>query len=116
MKRDSELMLEPPVWTNATGNYSDYVVLSKIKLTRNLQQFKFPDRATQSEKIKIFNFIAERFLYPTFLLTKLSPLDRERLAERCIIDPEFLKKHRRQRSGIVGQRKLFRINQRWGPY
>ncbi|MDD5528751.1 MAG: hypothetical protein PHX21_01820 [bacterium] len=91
MRKDNELMFEPPVWTNATGSYSDFVLSSKIKLTRNLQQFKFPDRATQAEKIKVFNFIAERFQYPTFLATKLSLLDRERLIERRIAGPEFLK-------------------------
>jgi protein arginine kinase len=91
MRKDNELMLESPVWTNATGDYSDFVLSSKIKLTRNLQQFKFPDRATESEKTKIFNFIADRFQYPTFLLSKLSPLDRERLVERHIAGPGFLK-------------------------
>lgn len=88
--RTDEIMSQPPLWTNAAGKYSEVVISSKIRLARNIEQFKFPSKATQAETAQTFDFIAQHLHYPVFSLSQLSPVDRERLVERLITKREFL--------------------------
>lgn len=83
-------MQKTPVWTNASGKHSEIVLSSKIKLSRNLKQFKFLLRATQLETVQIFDFITTNSNLPIYALSKLSPIDREKLVERNITECNFL--------------------------
>ncbi|MDI6840191.1 MAG: protein arginine kinase [bacterium] len=92
----ADLLTSSPSWTNAEGEFAEIVLSSRIRIARNLSQFKFPLRAKRDELEEIFNFIEERvatvrgdkLIVP---LAELSPTEREFLAERHLVSREFLK-------------------------
>ena len=100
-----DLLTNPPSWSSAEGEFAEIVLSSRVRLARNMAKFKFPLRTKQEELEEILNFIEERVtsIEGDKLILRLvdfSPIDREFLAERHLIQREFLKDGRGKGVGI----------------
>lgn len=94
MKMLKDLLKEPLApWQNGSGDVSDIVLDSRIRVSRNLKKYVFPSKATDEELAAVLAE-GERYLpslnllghgtYEAVGLTDLTPLEREVLAERHI--------------------------------
>jgi protein arginine kinase len=94
-------------WLRGTGPESDIVMSSRIRLARNLAQFPFPSRCSDSSRAEIealLRQIIERLplskpLY-YFRLDNLETLDRQFLVERQLISRELAESHGHRGVGI----------------
>lgn len=84
------LLQQYPLWTNAEGREAEIVISSRVRLIRNLQQFKFPDRGGVEEREKVFVSLMPYLKGKKFSLSQLLALDKELLVERRIADRKFL--------------------------
>lgn len=89
-------------WLKGTGEFSDIVISSRIRLARNLQNIPFPSRSSVEEREKILELLktAQQTL-PSLKGTvyldmeRISSLDRQFLMERHLVSQEhsvFVKK------------------------
>ena len=56
-----ELAKEPATWLSGEGPESEVVLSSRIRLARNLREFKFPPSADTDTRDRIINFIRTAF-------------------------------------------------------
>jgi len=94
-------------WLRGTGPESDIVMSSRIRLARNLAQFPFPSRCSDSSRAEIealLRQIIERLPLPKplyyFRLDNLETLDRQFLVERQLISRELAESHGHRGVGI----------------
>jgi protein arginine kinase len=94
-------------WLRGTGPESDIVMSSRIRLARNLAQFPFPSRCSDSSRAEIealLRQIIERLPLPKplyyFRLDNLETLDRQFLVERQLISRELAENHGHRGVGI----------------
>ncbi len=87
-------------WLRGTGPDSDIVMSSRIRLARNLAQFPFPNRATDTVRAEIEELLHEQLsLRPAgksldyFRVDRLESLDRQFLVERQLISRELAEGH-----------------------
>ncbi|ADQ15368.1 protein arginine kinase [Halanaerobium hydrogeniformans] len=78
-------------WLIESGNEKDVVLISRIRLARNLKEFNFPNKATLSEKEKIIdelqnnlNFLKDKNFH-LFKMEEFSSLERDVLHEKNLI-------------------------------
>lgn len=78
-------------WQVESGNEKDVVLSSRIRLARNLEKYKFPNRSTQSEKIELIKYLEKKinFLieadFDFYLMEDLDEIEREVLHEEHLI-------------------------------
>jgi protein arginine kinase len=92
-----QLALGPGAWLQATGPENDIVISTRLRLARNLADFPFTTRASESEKREIESRLAgivtrlpegnARLHY--FPVSRLTVLDRQLLVERQLISREL---------------------------
>lgn len=82
-------------WYNNTGNQSDVVLSTKIRLARNLREYPFPDSLDSEDRKNVCALVRDAL--KDFTDDKLSYIDMEAitspqavsLAEKHLISPEF---------------------------
>jgi protein arginine kinase len=83
-------------WMNDEGPHADIVLSSRIRLARNLEEYKFPTLFTGEEALKIVHEVGEALKhYPgmknnpleLLLMNELQPLQRRVLVEKHLISP-----------------------------
>lgn len=97
-----ELLNSTGEWLKGTGDMSDIVISSRIRLARNLQQTPFPSRATLEDREMVLELLhkaqtTQQSLSQTIFLDmeKITALDRQFLMERHLVSQEhsvFVKK------------------------
>lgn len=88
---------QAPAWTTVNPDDSSAAIFSQLSLCRNLADLPFPDRCTIDEletviervhgAIENLNLLAKGSWYP---LDELTPLERQFLMERRLLDQEFI--------------------------
>lgn len=102
-------------WLDGSGNESDIIISSRVRLARNLQNFPFPDRSKQNKLRLVVDLIkdahhkVQSLTDSTFInINQLSELDRQFLMERRLISPDFV--HRNLPAGLIlGKDELISI-------
>lgn len=91
----NELVQTSGEWLRGSGPESDIVISSRIRLARNLAEFPFISRATQSDKTDIEGLLRDRVLQiqesgelEYVNVNELKVLDRQFLVERQLISRE----------------------------
>ncbi len=88
-----------PKWVNSYGIEGDVVISSRIRIARNIDNFKFPTKASIDEKKLIIDKITDTFKNFNFIsnynltgynLLDLSDLERSALVEMHILSPHFI--------------------------
>lgn len=100
-------------WMRGTGPESDIVMSSRIRLARNLAQFPFPSRCSDSARAEIEALLRqiitrlplERPLH-YFRVDHLEALDRQFLVERQLISRELAESHGHRGVGISEQETI----------
>lgn len=93
-----EMAKKPAAWLTGEGPGSETVLSSRIRLARNISDYKFPPTLDTDTRDQIVSFIESSFK-STDLLAKgeffrssqITTLDRNFLVERHLISPEFMK-------------------------
>lgn len=100
----NDLATKSGEWLKGTGEASDIVVSSRVRLARNLADFPFMSRASESDRKKICQILSAAYdeMFKTekkdseeksqalmLDLQKLNPIDREFLVERHLISREL---------------------------
>jgi protein arginine kinase len=84
------------VWMSSEGPDSDIVLSSRIRLARNIEQYKFPTLATNEETQEILAFFEETFANKTFnnigqlellKMNNLQQIQKRVLVEKHLISP-----------------------------
>jgi len=109
------LLHQSPKWLNGSGNRSDIVISSRVRLARNIGDFSFPNRAPNkvlSQVLKIvgncYSNIADLKDASLLDISALDELDRQFLMERRLISQDIIKLDRP--SGlIIGKDELISI-------
>jgi protein arginine kinase len=93
-----EMAHRPASWLTGQGPDSLIVLSSRIRLARNITDFKFPPSADTDTRDKIVEFVASAFDKANladkgkFIWSdKISALDQNFLVERHLISPEFMR-------------------------
>lgn len=100
-------------WMRGTGPESDIVMSSRIRLARNLAQFPFPSRCSDSARAEIEALLRqiitrlplEKPLH-YFRVDHLEALDRQFLVERQLISRELAESHGQRGVGISEQETI----------
>lgn len=88
-----------PKWINSYGLEGDVVISSRIRIARNLSNFKFPNRASIDEKKNVIESVKKVFKENKYLsnlnligynLLDLNDLERKALVEMHILSPNFI--------------------------
>ncbi len=109
------LLQQSPKWLDGSGNNSDIVISSRVRLARNLSNFSFPNRAPNKVLSQVLNIVRdcygkiEDLKDALFLdISELNELDRQFLMERRLISPDLIKLDRS--SGlIIGKDELLSV-------
>ena len=78
-------------WQIESGNEKDVVLSSRIRLARNLKNYKFPNRSTQAEKVELIKYLEQQFSFLKddefnfYLMEELDEIEREVLHEEHLI-------------------------------
>jgi protein arginine kinase len=92
------LLKKTSEWLNGTGPESDLVLISRIRIARNIKGFRFPGKASTEEKKKIFSKVESVVSASKSAMLKgslfvpiheLDDIDRQFLVERHLISPEL---------------------------
>ena len=102
--RLNDLATKPGEWLKGTGESSDIVISSRIRLARNLADFPFVGRASESDRKQICKILGDAYGQMrevdkenseeeteslTLDISALDPIDREFLVERHLISREL---------------------------
>jgi protein arginine kinase len=92
-------------WLDASGQHSDIVLSTRIRLARNVENFTFTGRARDGERLRVLTQVREAVsTVPSlresvlFRLDELPPTDRALLHERHLVSKEL--------AGLDGQHPL----------
>jgi protein arginine kinase len=87
-------------WLRGNGEHCDIVMSSRIRLARNLAEFPFPNRASDSVRAEIEERLRERIAeapaghrFQYLRVDTLEALDRQLLVERQLISRELAENH-----------------------
>ncbi|MCD6162096.1 MAG: protein arginine kinase [candidate division Zixibacteria bacterium] len=93
-----DLVNEPVSWLTGEGPDSEIVLSSRIRLARNLREFRFPPSADTDTRDKIITFVRTAFESAEidkdgkfYRSNDINTLDQSFLVERHLISPEFMK-------------------------
>ena len=97
-------------WLDASGEFSDIVLSTRIRLARNVEGFAFTGRARDGERLRVLAQVREAFQQVEGLrdmlgyrIDEMSPADRLLLHERHLVSKELagLETHHPVRSGAA---------------
>lgn len=83
------------MWFEKSGNCSDIVISSRVRLARNLKGYKFPGLMTDGEAARIINEVAKTDALKNFDFTDIAKTDsiaKTKLIEQHIISRELAQK------------------------
>lgn len=93
-----EMAKRPAAWLSGQGEGSEIVLSSRIRLARNISEFKFPPSVDTDTRDQIVDFVQSSFESAELLndgrfyrSDDINALDRDFLVERHLISPEFMK-------------------------
>ncbi len=93
-----EMAKKPAAWLTGEGPGSETVLSSRIRLARNISEFKFPPSVDTDTRDEIVEFVQTSFEAASILdnggffkSNDINSLDRNFLVERHLISPEFMK-------------------------
>lgn len=94
------LKSDAPSWLNMKGKDADIVLSTRIRLARNLDEFRFPLSFTNEEAKKVDEVITEALLdidkeeeyFSCFTISEMPSLQRQVLVEKHLISPTLAKK------------------------
>jgi len=93
-----EMAKRPAAWLAGEGPGSQTVLSSRIRLARNITEFRFPPSADMDMRDQIVAFVESSFRSANLLnggrfykSDDISSLDRNFLVERHLISPDFMK-------------------------
>ncbi|CCU79614.1 Putative ATP:guanido phosphotransferase YacI [Halanaerobium saccharolyticum subsp. saccharolyticum DSM 6643] len=78
-------------WQIENGEEKDVVLSSRIRLARNLKEYKFPNRSDIKEKTKVINYLRDKIFYlkdqnyDFYLMDNLNEIERNVLHEEYLI-------------------------------
>jgi protein arginine kinase len=85
-------------WMSQEGPDSDIVLSSRIRLARNMEQYKFPTLSTNEESQSVLNFFESTFANKTFQkigqlellkMNDMQPIQKRVLVEKHLISPNL---------------------------
>lgn len=92
-----DMLQKPPVWLDASGEESEIIMSSRVRLARNLSQHRFTHNCDNEELSEILSETsaaageADTFKVSQFVgMGEVSTLDRQFLVERHLVSREFL--------------------------
>ena len=92
-----DMLEKPAVWLNASGEESELIMSSRVRIARNLYQHRFTHNCDAGELSDILGLAsraagqANTFEVSRFFgMGEISTLDRQFLAERHLVSREFL--------------------------
>jgi len=93
-----EMAHKSAAWLTGEGPGSETVLSSRIRLARNIREFKFPPLVDTDMRDQIVDFVESSFKSAALMddgefikSNDINPLDRNFLVERHLISPEFMK-------------------------
>jgi protein arginine kinase len=111
----NDMIKEIGAWLKGTGTNGDIVISSRVRLARNLSNFPFPHRASAEHREKVAAAIlhavtdCRAFANPLVLgIEEITPLDKQFLAERHIISPEFAQCGKSAKV-IIGEKEIISL-------
>ena len=78
-------------WQIEDGKDKDVVLSSRIRLARNLNNFKFPNQSSRAEKLELIDYLVDKFIFLTkndynyYLMNDLTEQERKLLYEKYLI-------------------------------
>ncbi len=100
MKNNSPSLKEIPGWFRDNGKEEDVVISSRVRLSRNLTGFLFPNKMALKDENRVKNIIIEAFeildnKMSIYSVDSINSIERRMLAERNLISQDFtLNKHK----------------------
>ena len=100
MKNNSPSLKEIPGWFRDNGKEEDVVISSRVRLSRNLTGFLFPNKMALKDENRVKNIIVEAFeildnKMSIYSVDSINSIERRMLAERNLISQDFtLNKHK----------------------
>lgn len=100
MTINSPILNEIPGWFRDTGKEEDVVISSRVRLSRNLTGFLFPNKMELKDENRVKDIITEAFRMlgdkmSIVSLADINSVERRMLAERSLISQDFtLNKHK----------------------
>src|SRR5579864_3491949 len=83
-------------WLDASGDHSDIILSTRIRLARNVEGYAFTGRARDGERLRVLAQVREAvFVVPgmhesvLYRLDDLSPTERALLHERYLVSKEL---------------------------
>lgn len=93
-----EMAKKPAAWLSGEGQGSEIVLSSRIRLARNISEFKFPPSVDTDTRDEIIDYVKSSFQSADllnnghfYISDDIDALDRDFLVERHLISPEFMK-------------------------
>ena len=93
-----------PVWLNGQGHQRDIVISSRVRLARNLENYRFPHGMNKEQMQELIRSVEATIKEPAFIkgvgrlsmlkLDELTALDREYLLEQHLISPGMVENWR----------------------
>lgn len=88
------------MWFEKSGNCSDIVISSRVRLARNLKGYKFPGLMTDGEAARIINEVAKTDALKNFDFTDIAKTDS--LAKTKLIEQHIISRELAQKSSPCG--------------
>jgi len=93
-----DMARKPAAWLSGEGEGSEIVLSSRIRLARNISEFKFPPSVDTDTRDEIIDYVKSSFQSADllndghfYISDDIDTLDRDFLVERHLISPEFMK-------------------------
>jgi protein arginine kinase len=91
----ADMLAKPASWLDASGDQNEVVLSSRIRMARNIEGRRFPQRADKDELAAVLeqtrSAAEQRFESGSYFpMGNVSSLDRQFLAERHLVSREFL--------------------------
>ena len=93
-----DMARKPAAWLSGEGQGSEIVLSSRIRLARNISEFKFPPSVDTDTRDEIIDYVKSSFQSADllsdghfYISDDIDALDRDFLVERHLISPEFMK-------------------------
>lgn len=98
MDMDRFLKNQVTSWMESAGEHADIVMSTRIRLARNLEDYKFPLAFTEDEAHKIEQMVSgilldhdpEEYQFTSYQMKQLDPLDKQVLIEKHLISPSLI--------------------------
>ena len=107
MKLHEQLMVTPTAWATGGGNDIDVVVSTRIRLARNFQAQRFPNKQDREEAMQVWKHLSDfTGAYPDYQFYRLDDaddLDKQALLAKHLISPNHAVNDERLRALVLNK-------------